>query len=231
MTAKNPTDEFSLLAECFYCKHKVNFEILAQVNGADRDNIDEAYIGEILAKCPDCKEVSLYQKKVIQESWTYNNFEGEENYEDEFSKEITRLYPKYINFNKSEIAHEIYSSFEEANMLYENGFFNPAMTSLRRTLENICIEKKIPKKLKLEEKLKKLMDRGFIDEKLYAWAEMLRLAGNLTTHSNEKIKEEDLQDMFYFIEALINYIFVLNRKFELYKNRHSPTPPTPTVSF
>lgn len=224
------SEQNNFIQECYYCKQKVNFELLIENSGSDRSyfhHLNEVYIAEILAKCTKCKEVSLFFKKVLEvetghREWNWDI--GEYVLEIDHPEIITRLYPINKELNHLEIGFDIYESYEEAKKLYENGFFNPAMTSLRRTLENICLEKGINKKLDLEKKLVKLLELNIIDQKLYDWGEALRKAGNMTTHTNEKIKEEDLQDMFYFTELVIDYIFVLSKKFEDYKQRHLATP-------
>lgn len=218
-------ENHNFLQECYYCKQKVGFQQLSTFRSdEDLDTDMHDYSVKIFAKCSKCNNLSLYQQNI--DSYVFSNYDegGNEFYDSHEIEEFVRIYPKYIGFDKFQVGLEIYLSFKEATDLYENGFFNPAMTSLRRTLENICLEKGIPKRLSLEDKLLKLLEQNIIDQKLYDWGEALRKAGNLTAHSNEQVKKEDLQDMFDFIELMIDYIFVLSKKFEDYKKRHSTTP-------
>lgn len=217
----------SFVQECNHCNNAVIFEELYRYSDQkiNQDYSDiEGYpsqIEKVLFRCNKCKEISLFSRASVLSPVDGNPFTNGDWFDD--WTDYYRLYPKkiYLDYSVPKIIKE---SFGESQKLYENGFFNPAMTSLRRTLENICIEKRINKKLKLEDKLKKLLELNIIDQKLYDWGEALRLAGNLTAHSNEQIKKEDLQDMFDFIEFMINYIFVLSIKFESYKARHVTTP-------
>ena len=73
----------------------------------------------------------------------------------------------------------------------------------------------------MEDKINDLHNRKIIDDKFFDWANALRLLGNKATHDSVIINKRDVEDLFEFTKALIDYIFILTKKFEDYKKRHS----------
>jgi len=60
--------------------------------------------------------------------------------------------------------------------------------------------------------------RGLIDGRLWEWARLLREVRNATDHFNSEIVgRQDAEDCLAFNEALLDYLYVLNRRFEATK--------------
>lgn len=91
-----------------------------------------------------------------------------------------------------------------------------------RALEGVCIHFGI--KSMLAKGLAELRDRKLIDERLFDWGEQLRKHRNLAAHaSKERITREDANDLFEFVTAICEYIFVLSSRFQEFMARKEKT--------
>jgi hypothetical protein len=89
----------------------------------------------------------------------------------------------------------------------------------RKTLEGICAAHGAAGK-NLAQSLKKLRDDGTIDQRLFEWAEELRLFGNEAAHDvNVTIAPQDADDIVDFTRALIEYVFTFQERFQAFKQR------------
>ena len=89
----------------------------------------------------------------------------------------------------------------------------------RKTLEGICVEHGI-KGNNLVKSLKELKDKGIIENRLYEWADTLRISGNEAAHDVKvTISPEDARDVLEFTNALLEYMFTFRDKFEQFKQR------------
>jgi hypothetical protein len=70
--------------------------------------------------------------------------------------------------------------------------------------------------------LKKLQERGVIDERIYGWGQALRANRNLGAHATtDKVTKDDARDLLDFSIAICNYVFVLNERFERFQKRQA----------
>jgi hypothetical protein len=68
--------------------------------------------------------------------------------------------------------------------------------------------------------LKELKDQGVIENRLYEWADALRISGNEAAHDvNVTISPDDAKDIIEFTNALLEYVFTFRDKFEAFKKR------------
>jgi predicted LPLAT superfamily acyltransferase len=68
--------------------------------------------------------------------------------------------------------------------------------------------------------LEKMKNDGLIDDRLYEWADTLRLAGNEAAHDvNVTVSRDDARDMLEFTNAILDYLFSFCDKFERFKLR------------
>jgi hypothetical protein len=66
----------------------------------------------------------------------------------------------------------------------------------------------------LERRLRRLRDTGKIEAKLYDWANALRLVRNDAAHDlSAPVSKDDARDCVEFVEAILVYVFTLDRKF------------------
>ncbi len=91
----------------------------------------------------------------------------------------------------------------------------------RKTLEGIVDEKKIVAK-NLAAALKEMKENGIIENRLYEWADILRITGNEAAHEvNVHLSQQDARDILEFTHALLEYIFTFQEKFNQFQNRQS----------
>jgi len=91
----------------------------------------------------------------------------------------------------------------------------------RKTLEGIADEHKITVH-NLATALKEMKDKGIIENRLYEWADTLRISGNEAAHGvNSRISPQDAKDILEFTHALLEYVFTFQEKFEQFKKRQS----------
>jgi hypothetical protein len=89
----------------------------------------------------------------------------------------------------------------------------------RKTLEGICDVHEISSG-NLKSRLEKMKDKGIIEARLFEWAEELRISGNEATHDvNTTISKFDAIDIIEFTNALLEYVFTFNDKFNKFKKR------------
>ncbi len=91
----------------------------------------------------------------------------------------------------------------------------------RKTLEGIAEENNITAR-NLATALKEMKDKGIIENRLYEWADVLRISGNEAAHGvTSKISPQDAKDILEFTHALLEYVFTFQEKFEQFKKRQS----------
>ena len=68
--------------------------------------------------------------------------------------------------------------------------------------------------------IKELRDKGIIDARLYEWSEELRDQRNMAAHATEAaFSAQDAGDILTFTYAIVDYVFLLTRKFEQFQKR------------
>jgi hypothetical protein len=75
----------------------------------------------------------------------------------------------------------------------------------------------------LERRLRRLRDTGKIEAKLYDWANELRLLRNDAVHDlSAAVSKDEARDCVEFVEAILVYLFTLDRKFQEFRRRRMP---------
>lgn len=65
-----------------------------------------------------------------------------------------------------------------------------------------------------------MKESGDIDERLFEWAQELRIMGNEGAHfTGKQVARQDAEDALDLCEALLDYMFELSEKFEAFKKR------------
>jgi Domain of unknown function (DUF4145) len=159
-----------------------------------------------LLQCPSCVRPFLTEQSVSKIN-------------DADSKKWTdQLYParREVSFRVPESLRKI---FREAIGCAESGYLVAAAMMCRRTLEGIC-NHYIPDLNNLGVGLDDLHKAKIIDDRLFEWAEALRKDGNLAAHGGDPaLSEQDVDDLVEFTEAILDYVFVLRERFEVYRVR------------
>ncbi|MBD2255647.1 DUF4145 domain-containing protein [Nostoc parmelioides] len=199
---------------CLTCKAFVNAE---EINNYTIEIHDEYPLattnGEMLItfnkysffKCPKCFKPLV----------TCTEYDNEPSSEDK----LTILYPTSNKTISSEVPTYIKKAFDEAILCFNSNAFTASVIMCRKTVEGICKERGIEKNT-LQKKLEIMKEEGIIDQNLYDWANILRLAGNDAAHDLDVVFDiADAQDIVDFTYAIIDYIFTYRKKFESFKKR------------
>jgi len=131
----------------------------------------------------------------------------------------TRVYPAKNKELGASIPKNIRGAFKEASMCMKAKAYTASAIMCRKALEGLCAAHKVKEK-NLSLSLKKLREKGLIEERLFEWAEALRNMGNEAAHDvNVVMNAQDAKDMIEFTEALLEYVFTYRDKFERFKSR------------
>lgn len=105
---------------------------------------------------------------------------------------------------------------------------------VRRTIEGTCrdqgVDERFMKKNSLEVALNKLHAAGKVDSSLAAWAKELRQLGNEGAHfSGRPMHRQDAEDALMFVEALLDQLYVLRKRFNDFTARRASASATAAV--
>jgi hypothetical protein len=190
-----------MLVECQHCEATVDGEVVASYEEYDeKSDMTGKYS---FLKCPRCKRPFVMLQVDDGPDWD----------------EPDRLYPPRENSISAAIPGAIRSAYEEARACYRGKAYTAATIMCRKTLEGICEEHKITGR-NLASALKEMKDQGIIERRLFEWADALRISGNEAAHSvSVKISAQDARDILEFTNALLEYVFTFQDKFEQFKKR------------
>jgi hypothetical protein len=115
-------------------------------------------------------------------------------------------------------------SLDEAERSFRASAYLASAVMCGRALEGICRHFNT-KSAYLGGGLKELLDREIIDKRLFEWSQALQRSRNAAAHaSEERISKEDASDLFDFVVAIADYVFVLNERFQEFMKRQSGNP-------
>ena len=162
----------------------------------------------ILLRCPKCCRPFLVE-------------------EEPFEDKPTILYPPVPRVNPS-LPTPIQGAFAEAEACFRAKAFTATAIMCRKTLEGIGTVHDVHAKGLLAA-LRELKERGIIENRLFEWADALRISGNEAAHDvTATVAAEDAHDLLEFSRALIEYIFTFRDRFEAFLkrrgNRKAPNP-------
>ena len=119
---------------------------------------------------------------------------------------------------------EIQRAFEEACACYRAQAFTASTIMCRKTLEGICAAHGVSER-NLASSLKRMREAGLIDERLFEWSDLLRMAGNEAAHGvGLAIAQTDAKDILEFTNAIMDYLFSFRDRFEAFKKRRENRP-------
>jgi hypothetical protein len=135
--------------------------------------------------------------------------------------EPRRIYPPIEMGVSLAIPSSLRLAYEEAHSCFRAKAYTATAIMCRKTLEGIADENKITSQ-NLASALKEMKEKGIIENRLFEWADALRISGNEAAHGvNSKISSQDAKDILEFTHALLEYVFTFQEKFEQFKNRQS----------
>jgi Domain of unknown function (DUF4145) len=147
------------------------------------------------------------------------------NCDNPFLTDFDKVYAIYVLYPAADdrinpgLPEPIKSAYSEALSCFKSRAYTATAIMCRKTLEGICAEHGI-KGNSLVSSLKELKDKGIIENRLYEWADALRISGNEAAHDVKvTILPEDARDILEFTHALLEYIFTFRDRFEQF-NQH-----------
>lgn len=193
-----------MFVECKHCEAVVNGEELHSYEAYDPEQGPP--IKYSFLKCPKCWAPFL----VFQE-----------NYGDGWDDDPYRIFPPQDKRVNPSFPEPIKNAYQEALACFKSKAFTATLIMCRKTLEGICSAHGITVK-NLGESLKEMKINGIIENKLFEWAEALRISGNEAAHDvNITVSSQDAKDIIEFTDALLEYVFTFRDKFDEFKKRRS----------
>lgn len=111
--------------------------------------------------------------------------------------------------------------FEEAQTCFAARAYEATVVMVRRILEGTCRENNVQERT-LVRSLAKLKEVGLIDNTLGEWADALRILGNEGAHyTGRQVPRDDSEDALAFAEALLDHIYVLQKRFDKFEKRRA----------
>jgi hypothetical protein len=133
--------------------------------------------------------------------------------------EPRRLYPATDMVVSVAIPNSLRLAFDESRACFRTKAYTATAIMCRKILEGIADENKITAR-NLASALKEMKDKGIIENRLYEWADALRISGNEAAHGvNSQISLQDAKDILEFTHALLEYVYTFQEKFEQFKKR------------
>lgn len=115
--------------------------------------------------------------------------------------------------------HNIQVAFDEACSCYRASAFTASAIMCRKTLEGICAAHSVSER-SLATSLKKMHEQNLIDDRLFEWSDLMRMAGNEAAHGvGLSISQTDAKDILEFTNAIMDYLFSFRDRFEEFKSR------------
>ena len=196
-----------MIIECPYCESRVDGIVKGEHQSFD-PNEDPAPFKVVLLECPVCRNALVGGTELVQV--------GKKQYE---WSNLNRLWPAHESYVDWDIPDIARNSLIEARICYKAKAYTAAVVMSGRTLEGVC-KHYLAKTKTLADGLKKLKEKGIIDDRLFQWGEELRKHRNIGAHATgEKISKEDAKDLLDFVNAICEYVFVLTERFNKFMER------------
>ena len=190
-----------MLVECTACEAYVDGELIADYVDVEEPSGTAGKYSFL--KCPRCGRPFIMLQIDDGPGWD----------------EPSRIYPPIEMGVSLAIPSSLRSAYDEARSCFRAKAYTATAIMCRKTLEGIADENKITSR-NLSSALKEMKEKGIIENRLYEWADALRISGNEAAHGvNSKISSQDAKDILEFTHALLEYVFTFQEKFEQFKNR------------
>ncbi|MEV4499180.1 DUF4145 domain-containing protein [Micromonospora arborensis] len=158
-----------------------------------------------LVSCDTCKFPLLFLQEDYGQGWD----------------DMFRVWPSATRYLSSAVPKPLRDEHNQARKCFDAKAYTAAAVMVGRTLEGVCAENNV-KERTLILSLRKMKDNNLIDERLYQWADELRVLRNEGAHyTGSQVSREDAADALALSEALLDYMYVLSAKFEEFRKRRS----------
>jgi hypothetical protein len=110
---------------------------------------------------------------------------------------------------------------EEARRCFRAKCYTASAIMARRIVQGICTQQGYTQR-NLFDALKAMRNADVIDDRLYEWADAARDVGNQGAHEYEvSVSREDASEVLNFTEALLDYLYVFQARYEEFKERRA----------
>jgi uncharacterized protein DUF4145 len=193
-----------MVIDCPTCLVRIKSETKAWVT----TEADESYF---LLQCPTCRLALFGHAIALQD-----------NYGDWQWETVQRLWPAPSLVEPGPaIPAAARRDIKDAQKCVSHGIYSASAVLCGRALERL-IKEKTGSNMMIGKGLAELKSQGFIDDRLYNWAEALRKERNIGAHaSDEDTTKENAQDIIDFTIAIFDYVYTLSEKYEQYLARKS----------
>ena len=192
-----------MLVECIHCEAYVDGEIIADYVDVEEETGTAGKYSFL--KCPRCGRPFIMLQVDYGDGWD----------------DPSRIYPPIEMGVSLAIPSALRSAYDEARTCFRAKAYTATAIMCRKTLEGIADENEITSR-NLASALKEMKEKGIIENRLYEWADALRISGNEAAHGvKSKISFQDAKDILEFTHALLEYVFTFQDKFEQFKKRQS----------
>ena len=207
-----------MLINCSHCSARINGEVqrLFPVYDHEEDGSVISGYRVSLMKCPACSGAVVGREELVH----YR--------EDSFGDDIQwgpakRVWPDPESGLDSSIPNAVRISLDEARGCLAARYYTSSVVMSGRALEAVARHFHMGEKaqrLMLAQGLKELHDTGKIDDRLHEWGKELHEHRNLAAHANDTVfKREDAEDLYDFVTAICDYLFVLQDRYERFIQR------------
>jgi len=130
-----------------------------------------------------------------------------------------RVWPRPPHVLSWSVPGELRREYEQAQACFDAKAYTATVVMVRRTLEGMTnLMGAVGKSL--FDKLNSMVQSQQMDQRLYDWADMLRVVGNEGAHfTGTQVGREDAEDSLAMCEAILDNIYVLNERFDQFKAR------------
>jgi HEPN domain-containing protein len=193
-----------MVVDCPHCLVRIKSETKAWV----ATDADESYF---LVQCPTCHHALFGHAMAFRDD--YGDWQWET---------VQRLWPAPSLVEPGPaIPSAARRDIKDAQKCLSHGIYSASAVLCGRALERL-IKEKLGSNMMIGRGLAELKSKGFIDERLYNWAEALRKERNIGAHaSDEDTTKENAQDTIDFTIAIFDYVYTLSEKYEQYLARKS----------
>jgi hypothetical protein len=200
-----------MILDCNICEEKVNAVFIAEYGDREIDSSFPLPSRYKFWRCPNCGEPFLTEQMLFPDI------------------EIVLYPPNDYRINPT-LPNKIKLAYHEAVSCFNSKAYTATAIMCRKTLEGICAEHGATGN-NLVSNLKELKEKGVIENRLYEWADALRISGNEAAHDvNVTVSKDDAMDLLEFTNALLEYIFTFRDKFEKFKQRRPASQSRPRSS-
>jgi hypothetical protein len=185
--------------------HSVSEALATELWFDEDDQLEYRYR---LVRCSACHDLSLLVAMAVGWDNDRKVYEAD-----------SAIYPSPPRRLGAAVPASLQSCFDEVRACYQARAFTASAIMCRRALELLAAERGA-KERNLARSIDKLREKGDIDQRLYDWCTELRFAGNTAAHDvGPGLSQLDAKDMSDLVEAIIDYVFVFQDRYEEFKKR------------